>query len=134
MPGVTNTRPPPTAAQFRTAATTDSLAVGPELYVDNRVALGPSLQGPPGLADASATAPVLQAESREATAIRSHAHLTPDPCEHHSTQGLSHWRSSDPCREAEPMDMTMPGCFRRRWRTARSYSADAPLTGGGHTC
>ena len=30
-------------------------------------------------------------------------------------QGLSLWRSSDPSREAEPMDITMPGCFRRRW-------------------
>ena len=36
--------------------------------------------------------------------------------------------------EAEPMDMTMPGCFRRRWRSALSYSTDARLTRGGHTC
>jgi hypothetical protein len=37
-----------------------------------------------------------------------------------------------PGREAEPMDMTMPDCFRRRRRTARSESADARLTRGGH--
>jgi hypothetical protein len=41
---------------------------------------------------------------------------------------------SDPCRKAERMDVTMrlwlPGCFRRRWWTARCESADPRLTSG----
>jgi hypothetical protein len=53
----------------------------------------------------------------------------PDRCEDHSTQGCG--TGADPTHAARLMDMTMPGCLRRGWRTARSGSSDARLARGG---
>jgi hypothetical protein len=92
--------------------------------------------GPPTTATAACERRLTHDTStyRTRTSIRSHAPLTPDPLRASLDSGLSYWHWSDPCREAEAMDLTMPGCFRRGWRTARSESADPRLTRGGHGC